>query len=163
MISRYVLVSSRILQELEELETVWARAERALAAAKQNPADQDFYIDSAALSLHDWYSGLERIMCFIASRLEESTPQGRDWHRELLQQMHLEVPDVRPAVFSKPTVTSLDEYLRFRHVLRNVYSFNLQPERIEALVSGLRETFESVRRDMHAFVSFVRQMSVSGP
>lgn len=44
MISRYALVSSRILQELEDLEAVCGRAERALAAARQNPADQDFYI-----------------------------------------------------------------------------------------------------------------------
>jgi hypothetical protein len=162
MISRYALVSSRILQELEDLEAVCGRAERALAAARQNPADQDFYMDSAALSMHDWYSGLERIMSFIASRLEESTPQGKDWHRELLHQMQLEIPDVRPAVFSKSTVSRLDEYLRFRHVLRNVYSFNLQPERIEVLVSGLRETLESVRTDLEAFAVLLRQMAESG-
>jgi hypothetical protein len=162
MISRYALVSSRILQELEDLEAVCGRAERALAAARQNPADQDFYMDSAALSMHDWYSGLERIMSFIASRLEESTPQGKDWHRELLHQMQLEIPDVRPAVFSKSTVSRLDEHLRFRHVLRNVYSFNLQPERIEVLVSGLRETLESVRTDLEAFAVLLRQMAESG-
>ncbi|MFO7877629.1 MAG: hypothetical protein R6U55_13700 [Desulfovermiculus sp.] len=162
MISRYALVSSRILQELEDLEAVCGRAERALAAVRQNPADQDLYMDSAALSMHDWYSGLERIMSFIASRLEESTPQGKDWHRDLLYQMQLEIPDVRPAVFSKSTVSRLDEYLRFRHVLRNVYSFNLQPERIEVLVSGLRETLESVRIDLERFCLFLREIAESG-
>ena len=162
MISRYALVSSRILQELEDLEAVCDRAERALSAARQNPADQDFYMDSAALSLHDWYSGLEKVMTFIATRLEENVPQGKDWHRELLHQMQLEIPEVRPAVFSKSTVSRLDEYLRFRHVLRNVYSFNLQPERIEALVSGLRITFESVRTDLEAFAAFLRQITDLG-
>ena len=48
-------------QELVDLERVVARAERAIAAGRQSLENQDLYLDSAALNLHDFYDGSERI------------------------------------------------------------------------------------------------------
>jgi len=45
MIEDYRVVSARIRQELKELDQVTFRADRAIAAAKRQPADQDLYID----------------------------------------------------------------------------------------------------------------------
>ncbi len=108
-----------------------------MAAARKRPEDQDFYLDSVALNLHDFYAGLERIFRYIASHVEQSVPTDGEWHRELLRQMNVEVPSVRPAVLSVESVQALDEYLRFQHVVRNVYTFNFDPERIERLVGQI--------------------------
>lgn len=53
MISAYFDLVARIHQELNDLERVVGRAERGIEAARQRPEDQDLYIDSAALNLHD--------------------------------------------------------------------------------------------------------------
>lgn len=161
MIKTYNLIVSRIKKEIKELETVCARAEQAVIAAENNPSDQDFYFDSAALSLHDLYTGLERIFHFITVHLEEDMPQGKDWHRELLYQMQLEIKGIRPAVLSDQAVSSLDEYLRFRHVLRNVYNFNLQPERISNLVKNIRKTFDLVESELIEFANFLENLDQS--
>ena len=55
MIRRYALVSGRIRQELRNLERVVNRIEDGMAAARKRPEDQDFYLDSIALNLHDFY------------------------------------------------------------------------------------------------------------
>lgn len=47
------------------------------------------------------------------------------------------------------------EYLKFRHVFRNVYTFELQHDRIAALVQGLRPCFENCRDDFLAFATFL--------
>ena len=98
-------VAQRIRSELIELERVlqriqegWKRAERA--------AD-DFYLDSVALNLHGFYSGLERIFEVIASNLDGSRPEGENWHQQLLDQMAAEVLEIRPAVISKSSCKSL--------------------------------------------------------
>ena len=57
MIEDYLVLAGRVRQELADLERVVARAERAVTAARQRPVDQDLYIDSAALNLHDFYAG----------------------------------------------------------------------------------------------------------
>lgn len=159
MIERYALVSGRIRQELEDLERVVIRAERAMAAVRRRPADLDFYIDSAALNLHDFYTGLERVFRHVATHMEQSVPVDSEWHRELLRQMSIEVPGVRPPVLSAETLRVLDEYLRFRHVVRHVYTFAFDPERIERLVGQMRSSFEKVRTDLLAFADFLEHLA----
>jgi hypothetical protein len=46
-------------------------------------------------------------------------------------------------------------YLRFWHVVQNVYSFEFEPERIEHLVQCLRPSFEQVRVELLAFADFL--------
>ena len=155
MIERYALVSGRIRQELADLERVISRAEHAMAAARRQPADQDFCVDSAALNLHDFYAGLERLLHTIAAQVDRSVPEGSEWHRELLRQMGVQVPNVRPAVLSVASVRALDEFLRFRHVVRNVYAFALDPGQIERLASRARPAFERAQTDLLACADFL--------
>lgn len=128
----------RIHQEVNDLAGVVARAERGIQAAQQRPEDQDLYIDSAALNLHDFYAGIERVFQQIGATVDGNIPAGSNWHRELLQQMQTDLPELRPPVLSEEMGRMLDEFLRFRHVLRNIYAFQFDPERIARLVSHMR-------------------------
>ena len=159
MIERYALVSGRIRQELADLERVVSRAEQAMAAARRQPADQDFYVDSAALNLHDFYAGLERVLHSIAAQVDRSVPEGSEWHRDLLRQMGVQVPGVRPSALSAEAIHALDEYLRFRHIVRNVYAFTLDAEQIDRLVRRMRPAFERARADLLAFAEFVERLA----
>ena len=129
MIGRFAILAGRIRQDLTEIERIVARAERAVLAARQHDVNQDLFVDSAALNLHDAYSSIERLLEQIASSVDQSVPSTHDWHRELLKQMTVEVPGLRPQVLSGTTTTALDEYRRFRHVVRNLYAFALDPVR----------------------------------
>ncbi len=86
MIERYLVVASRIRQELADLERVVTRAEQAMGLAR-NSTEHDFYLDSAALNLHDFYGGLERVFRHIAADVDQSIPGGPEWHRDLLRQI----------------------------------------------------------------------------
>ena len=159
MIERYAVVTARIRRELTSIERIVERAERALVAARHRPEDQDLYLDSAALNLHDFYSGLERIFRHIAATLDQSVPSGLEWHRELLRQMNIALPEIRPQVVSEETVRIIDEYLRFRHVVQNVYAFEFDPARIEHLVQRLRPSFEQVKTELLAFADFLEKLA----
>jgi hypothetical protein len=159
MNGQYAVVVGRIRQELHELERVVARAQRAIAVARRHPEDQDLYLDSAALNLHDFYGGIERILHQIAVSVDGSVPAGREWHRELLRQMSIALPRVRPRVLSTETVQALSEYLGFRHVVRNIYTFQFDPERIERLVVELAPTFSQVRTELEAFARVLEQIA----
>ena len=56
-----------------------------------------------------------------------------DRHKRLLNKMTLKIPGLRPAVISKELKEALDEYLRFRHVFRNVYGYLLEWKRMKGL------------------------------
>jgi hypothetical protein len=158
MMERYAVVAGRIRQELGELERIIARTERAIAAARERPEDQDLYLDAAALNLHDFYAGLERVFRQIAASVDQSVPSGHDWHLELLRQMTVSLPQIRPQVLSGEAASAIDEYLRFRHIVRNIYTFEFDPERIEHLVQRLRPVFEQMRSELLAFADFLEQL-----
>jgi hypothetical protein len=91
----------------------------------------------------------------VAGEVDGSQPTGRRWHRDLLPQMALDVPSVRPAVLASESAAALTDYLEFRHVVRIVYSFNLQPQRVTELVRSLRPAFDLARRDLLGFAAFL--------
>lgn len=158
MIESYIVLAGRIRKELDDIERLVSRANRAIRTARKNPEDTDLYIDSASLNLHDVYSGFERIFKQIAATVDGNLPSNAEWHRELLEQMGLDLPKVRPPVLSSDSIQRLDEYLRFRHVVRNVYTFSFDPERIGRLVEELDPTFNQIEQELLAFTSFLEKV-----
>ncbi|MEW5827861.1 MAG: hypothetical protein AB1846_03150 [Chloroflexota bacterium] len=59
---------------------------------------------------------------------------------------------------SKATLQQLDEYLRFRHVVRNVYTFQFDPERIGKLVNDLQPVLAQTRQELLIFANFLEQI-----
>ena len=143
-------------RSVSDLEQVVERAEHLLQQAKRSGDDGSF--DGIALNLHGFYTGVEAIFEDIARTLEGSVPSSPNWHQELLQQMSAEMTGVRPPVISTQTRWCLDEYRSFRHVVRNLYTFNLRPDRVERLCTELRACYESVRTDLDGFCDFVLQL-----
>ncbi len=159
MTERFRVAAARIRQGLADAEMVVGRVERAMAAASGNARDGDLLLDSVALGMHDYYAGLERLFEHIASSIDKSLPSGPDWHRELLRQMAVDVPGLRPPVLAPQTLRVIDEYHRFRHMVRNVYAFSLESDRLADLVRGLRPAFEQAKADLLGFAEFLEQVS----
>jgi hypothetical protein len=158
LIESYLVLANRIRKELEDIAQIVTRAERAVVAARKNPEDQDLLIDSAALNLHDLYSGLERIFQQIAATVDGCLPAGPEWHRELLQQMRVDLPKLCPPVMSDEIAGTLEEYLRFRHVVRNVYTFTFDPDQIARLVNKVRTIFAQVQNELEVFARFLEMV-----
>ncbi|MDW8319481.1 MAG: hypothetical protein RMN53_16755 [Anaerolineae bacterium] len=157
----HVVLAGRIEQALGDLERVVTRAEELLHKAQQY--SDEGYLDGVALNLHGFYTGAERIFEDIARTLDETVPAGPDWHRDLLLQMSAAIEGVRPAAISPETRFCLDEYRGFRHVVRNVYTFNLRPLRIQELTQNLRACYQRLNAELRDFALFLRALDRSEP
>jgi hypothetical protein len=133
--TRYAILVGQIHQDLHDLERLVEQTLRLLRKA-QDTADDD-YLGTVALNLHGFYSGTERIFREIARTVDRSMPEGSDWHRRLLRQMSAAISDVRPAIITEQTRFALDEYCAFRHVVRNIYTFDLRPSWVIELAEAL--------------------------
>lgn len=154
--SEYIALAGRITESLDELSCVVERAIH--LGEKATQTSDDDYWDGVALNLHGFYVGVERIFEDIARTFDASLPGGADWHRDLLLQMSAEIPDTRPSVITRETRRCLDEYRGFRHVVRNVYTFNLRPSRLQELLAMLRPCFQTVTEDIRVFAAFLKQV-----
>lgn len=153
------VLAARIRQESGELQRAIDRALGLLEKAESR-GELDL-LDGVALNLHSFYAGVERIFEDIAQEIDGAVPQGADWHRKLLVQMAAEVRDTRPAVISRATYQCLDEYLRFRHVVRNAYTFNLRPERVEELTQELHPCHARLRQELDSFAHFLEELGAA--
>ena len=155
----YRAVALRIRQELVALQAVSDRARGAWAEATGGGAD--YHVDATALNLHGFYAGLERLFVIVAERIDESLPTGANWHQELLQQMSAELPGVRPAVVSSTSAADLERFRGFRHVVRNVYAYVLDPRRVGELVDALPSTFAAARSELAEFADALEAIARS--
>lgn len=151
--SIYSALAGRIRESLSEIRNVVKRVDDYIRKAQT--IDDQAYWDATALNLHGFYSGIERIFEDIARTVDASVPLGPEWHFDLLIQMGSDMKDIRPPVVSRETRLCLDEFRGFRHVVRNVYTFNLRPSRIKDLATDLPECFSSVMQELMAFASFL--------
>lgn len=147
----------RIRNECDELARLVERAREAMSRAGES--SDDLYLDSVALNLHGFYAGLERLFELIGSTVDGNIPRGENWHQTLLEQMATEIPSVRPALISENSRQMLDEYRGFRHVVRNVYAFRLDPAKVQGLVEGVPAVFSQVHAELLAFADFLAQQA----
>lgn len=57
----------------------------------------------------------------------------------------------RPAVLSASSIRGLQELLRFRHLVRHLYAYELQPESVERLRLLALGLWPAVREDLGSF------------
>lgn len=151
-----LILSARILIELNELAFLVDRAKQGWNKARS--LNDDYYLDGVALNLHGFYSGIEKIFEKIAATVDGSVPTAANWHQELLSQMSMEIPQIRPAVISDGARDMLEDYRGFRHVVRNVYTFHLNPEKMERLIAMVDTVLERLTVELTAFAEFLREV-----
>ncbi len=125
------------------------------------PVDEEqkaVYEESLALKLHNFYTGIERIFEKIAEDINGGIPGSYDWHKRLLKTMSLEITNVRPPVISKETAKLLHEFLAFRHVVRNIYGFELDSERLSRLIEKSKEIFDRFKQEIEDFLQILNEM-----
>jgi hypothetical protein len=154
----YIAVAERIRQELADIDEVVNRAQKIWGYMDTVTAD-DYRLDAVALNLHGFYAGLERIFEMIATRIDETVPRGSHWHQELLNQMRAPLANTRPAVLSETARKKLDTFRGFRHVVRNVYTFDLDPAQLHLLMQRLPETWERTSADLQSFADTLQRLA----
>jgi len=158
MIVRYQRLAQRIKDELPDIASEVARAQKSWEASLETD-DPEAYIDSVALNLHGFYSGVERLFELIATQVDDSAPTGEAWHRQLIDQMAREIPETRPAVIDEFIAVALDEFRKFRHLVRNVYTLHLDSERMRVLIDVLPSLWGQLQKDFLTFADFLTELS----
>jgi len=115
---KLLLLIADLDRELREHAGLVREAREAAAHTADKP--RGLRLRGMASVLHDFYTGIERMLERIAIELEGELPAGHDRHARLLDRMTAEIESVRPAVLSEETAQALRPYLRFRHLFRNV-------------------------------------------
>lgn len=152
-------VAAEIEEELRKLSRLEADIARGREELRDDPARADIHYSNLALKLHNFYTGCERIFRIIASELNSALPSSYDWHKRLLQRMSLELGGKRPAVISQELRGALEEFLAFRHVVRTLYGYELDPERMDPLLDKYPLVWERFQGELRRFIQWIRRVA----
>ena len=143
-------IQQEIKIEIENLERLNNEMNQLLEKIGYKP--NFIEVRAAGSILHDFYSGVEKIFERIALALDNHFPKGENWHMELLLQMSKPFKEKRESIISEKLLQNLKENLRFRHLFRHVYGFELTWERFEGLCRRLKDTFGEIKIHLYRFL-----------
>lgn len=144
-----IFLIQQIKQESAQIQVMVNQTKRLLEKI-QLTGDTD-YLGTIALNLQSFYTAVERILVLIAKEFDGTVPQGESWHQALLVQMSVAIPGTRSTVLSAETLQGLDEFRRFRHVVRSNYAHQLDLMRVQTLALKLDAVSQSVMQDWQRF------------
>jgi HepT-like protein len=136
--------------EREQLQRLLSGIHPLLSRCRES-VPNEIELSALAATLHSFYTGVENIFKRISMELDGEPVRGDNWHRELLQRMKMPSPH-RPALLPEALHDELLEYLRFRHVFRNAYSFDLDWRKMSHLVLKLEEAFMQLEQALDVFI-----------
>ena len=144
-------LTQRINDELDKIEGTLERIHRGLEKIEEVPIDVTEFIENTiATDLADIYNGIERIFERIAREVDTLMPTGSRWHKNLLAQMAEKRPERRP-VISENTHRELEELLKFRHKVTNIYGKELRYEKTIPHAKSIDVLFANVSQDLNTF------------
>jgi hypothetical protein len=146
--------------ELEQLKHLANDIAAVQVEIRCDPGHARLFYENLALKLHNFYTGCERIFNLIVAELNGAPLSGYDWHQRLLERMAVVWED-RPPLLTRETVRQLREYLGFRHVVRNLYGYELDTERIERLVERYPAVWQAFYTEVKRFADWLRILANS--
>lgn len=146
--------------ELERLQQLADDIAKVQQEIERDPERAVWFYELQSLKLHNFYTGCERIFSLVASELNGGLPSSFDWHKRLLRQMTVDYGNRIP-VLRQETARQLQEYLGFRHVVRNIYGFELESARVRRLLDQYPGVWNQCKTDLYQFVTWLQELAKS--
>lgn len=154
MVEQIRLLQAEIKAGLDSIAEVYHQIDELGAQATGSP--QDIIL---GYYLHVLYGLFENLFVQIAERFGNHIGDTTQWHTHLLKRMTLDVKSIRPPVISQEAYLALNELRGFRHLFRNAYLLQFDPDRLNLV---LRESFKLksiYEAEINTFLDFLEQLA----
>ena len=156
MVEQIRLLQAEIRDRLESIEEIYEYIDG--LGTKATGSSQDIVV---GYYLQVLYSLFENLFMEIAETFGNHITDESQWHSQLLRRMRLDVMSVRPAVISQETYICLNELRGFRHLFRNAYLLQFDPDRLNIVLQEASNLKSLYRIDLDKFLDFLEQLSQS--
>lgn len=136
--------------ELENLERLSNEMSKLIIKIEKKPSFIE--VRAAGSILHDFYCGIEKIFKKIAVIVDHKLSSDENWHSDLLSQMTKPFRNRKIPVITNKLKEKLKEYLRFRHLFRNIYGFELNIKRFKSLCVKMKDILKKLKIELKEFI-----------
>ncbi len=147
--NKYLALKTRLEDEMlafeENINTLISLMEQ----SKTVP--EGFVTPTLASYIVDVYTGCERMSERVAVALDGGLPTEENWHEQLLRQMADLGGNNRPSLWQGSLLLELDEYRKFRHLVRHNYQVKLKADKVLILAQKVIATSQKVQEAITQF------------
>lgn len=154
MVEQIRLLQADIRDRLSGIEEVYHQLDE--LGTQATGSQQDVIL---GYYLHVLYGLFENIFTQVAETFGNHIADKSQWHTQLLRRMTLDVMPVRPPVIGKRTFRALNELRGFRHLFRNAYLMEFDPERLNIVLRHTVELRSLYWEDLDKFQKFLEQLA----
>lgn len=155
--NHFSIIIAEIKQELKHFEQLAPECKQFYELNK-NQIDSSTNLRVLGSILHDFYTYIENIFRKIAIFIDDELPSDPTWHSILLNRMSLSIANIRKNVINDDLKETLYDYLRFRHIFRNIYGFKLNWDKMSHLVKSIESTQKTANKQITEFLEFLEKM-----
>lgn len=154
MVEQTRLLQAEIRSGLTAIQEVYRQLDT--LGTQATGSQQDIVM---AYYLHVLYGLFENIFEQIAENFGNHIIDKTQWHSQLLKRMTLDVKPIRPPVISEEAYLCLNELRGFRHLFRNAYVLQFDPDRLNIVLRAANQLRSIYEIELNAFLSFLEQLA----
>jgi len=136
--------------QVQLINNIYKSLEEKIPAIEKQPVTMET-VESTGYWMHNLYCAFEDLFKLVGGFWENSLSSDGEFHMNLLRRMLLKIEDVRPPLLSEASYRCLNELRSFRHVFRHAYSYELDNERVKALLNSIINQKLKIMRDLQKF------------
>ena len=114
-------------------------------------------LEATAFEIARCYNVIEQAALRVARSFENHFEKSSGWHEAILKRMSLEIPGVRPALFSPEMKRTLDAIRRFRHLVHHAYDLELRKDRVEEVARTVAQVAGELATVWDGFIKKVAE------
>lgn len=138
--------------QIQTLENIKNRIE------KVRPISED-KTNSLAYLIHNYYSCIEDVFKEIEKVFEEGGRFSTDsFYKDLLLHAKFELKGIRPRIISDNSYLILFDILKFRHLFRHAYNYDLNPIKVKENKILILENQTQLSEELKVFIAFLENI-----
>lgn len=153
----YHLLFSELKADMDLLGDLLEK-NRFLTRKIENIEPDEFDLAALGYTIHNIFNLMENYFLRIAKFFENNVDQDGG-HRNLIDRMALNIPEIRPALLEPEDLPPLHELRSFRHVFRNIYQGQLNEEKLQEVNRGVPDTIARFSVSHTRFMEKLRKVA----